>query len=208
MLHAEADSASVRYRFSLPGTPQASAEICYTVDRLGEIQVRAAYRGAPGLPELPCFGVRFSTPAPVDRVDWQGLSGETYPDRCKGGAFGLHSEVPARAGYLVPQEYGCHVETVRAALHRQAPTLAGAGTLELAMEHEAFAFSALPHTPGQLEEAWHQEELPPSTRTVVSVYGAMRGVGGIDSWGADVQPPWRVSAEEDHVLTFRMRPGR
>ena len=76
------------------------------------------------------------------------------------------------------------------------------------MEHDAFAFSALPHTPGQLEEAWHQEELPASARTVVSVLGAMRGVGGINSWGADVQPPWRVSAEQDHVLTFRLRPGR
>ena len=208
ILQAEADCASIRYRFSLPGAPQAEAEICYTVDRLGEVQVRAAYRGAPGLPELPCFGVRFSTPAPVDRVDWLGLSGETYPDRCKGGVFGLHSETPAPAGYLVPQEYGCHLDTMRATLHRQAVSLADVGALELVMEHEAFAFSALPHTPAQLEDAWHQEELPPSTRTVVSVYGAMRGVGGIDSWGADVQPPWRVSAEQDHLLTFRLCPGR
>ena len=60
----------------------------------------------------------------------------------------------------------------------------------------------------ELIEAWHQEELPPSTRTVVSVYGAMRGVGGIDSWGSDVQPPWRVSAEGELTLAFRLRPGR
>ena len=97
---------------------------------------------------------------------------------------------------------------MRATLHRQAVSLADVGALELVMEHEAFAFSALPHTPAQLEDAWHQEELPPSTRTVVSVYGAMRGVGGIDSWGADVQPPWRVSAGQDDLLTFRLCPGR
>lgn len=208
ILHAEADAATIRYRFTLPAVPQATAEVCYTVNRLGEIQVRAAFHGAAGLPELPCFGLRFSTPAPVDRVDWLGLSGETYPDRCKGGVFGLHSEVPAQAAYLVPQEYGCHVDTVRAMLHRLTPGLADAGRLELAMEHEAFTFSAVPHTPGQLEEAWHQEELPPSARTVVSVYGVMRGVGGINSWGADVQPPWRISAEGEHVLAFRLCPGR
>lgn len=208
VLCAEADVISIRYQFSLPTVPQAAAEVCYTVNRQGEIQVRAAFHGAAGLPELPCFGLRFSTPAPVNRVDWQGLSGETYPDRCKGGVFGLHSEVPAQAAYLVPQEYGCHWGTVRAVLHRQNSSLVEAGRLELAMEDEAFAFSALPHTPGQLEEAWHQEELPPSARTVVSVYGVMRGVGGINSWGADVQPPWRISAEGEHVLAFRLCPGR
>lgn len=208
VLCAEADVISIRYQFSLPTVPQAAAEVCYTVNRQGEIQVRAAFHGAAGLPELPCFGLRFSTPAPVNRVDWQGLSGETYPDRCKGGVFGLHSEVPAQAAYLVPQEYGCHWGTVRAVLHRQNSSLVEAGRLELAMEDEAFAFSALPHTPGQLEEAWHQEELPPSARTVVSVYGVMRGVGGINSWGADVQPPWRISAEGEHMLAFRLCPGR
>lgn len=208
VLWADRDAATIRYRFALPAVPEASAEICYTVDRLGEVLVRAVLRGAPGLPELPCFGVRFATPFPVGRVTWQGLSGETYPDRCKGGVFGAHSETPAPAGYLVPQEYGCHMGTVRAGLHRVGPALEERGVLELAMEHEPFAFSALPHTPAQLEEAWHQEELPASTRTVVSVYGAMRGVGGIDSWGSDVQPPWRVSAEGELTLAFRLRPGR
>ena len=182
--------------------------MCYKADRRGELQVRAALHGAPDLPELPCFGLRFSTPAPVDRVDWQGLSGETYPDRCKGGVFGFHSETPAQSSYLVPQEYGCHVDTVRAVLRRLNPGLAETGRLELAMEDKSFAFSALPHTPGQLEESWHQEELPLSVRTVISVYSAMRGVGGINSWGADVRTPWRVSAEGEQILAFRLCPGR
>ena len=56
ILHAEADAATIRYRFTLPAVPQATAEVCYTVNRLGEIQVRAAFHGVAGLPELPCFG--------------------------------------------------------------------------------------------------------------------------------------------------------
>ena len=65
-----------------------------------------------------------------------------------------------------------------------------------------FAFSVLPYTPQQLEQAAHLEELPRPVRTVVTVCGAMRGVGGIDSWGADVEAPYRVSAEMDQEVSF------
>ena len=70
----------------------------------------------PGAPELPCFGVKFQTFAPVARAQWTGLSGETYPDRYKGGVFGCHEEVPHIAPALVPQQ----CEPVRV-LERRAP---------------------------------------------------------------------------------------
>ena len=50
------------------------------------------------------------------------------------------------------------------------------------MEEKPFYFSAIPYTPQELESALHREELPAPRRTVVSILGAMRGVGGIDSW--------------------------
>ena len=56
--------------------------------------VEALYTGVEGLPELPCFGVHLVTPAPVADVAWTGLSGETYPDRWRGGTFGRHHEEP------------------------------------------------------------------------------------------------------------------
>lgn len=67
---------------------------------------------------------------------------------------------------------------------------------------EPLAFSALPYTPWQLEQAAHREELPDPVRTVATVCGAMRGVGGIDSWGSDVERPYRVSGERDLVCSF------
>ena len=33
------------------------------------------------------------------------------------------------------------------------------------------------------------------------VLGAVRGVGGIDSWGTDVEEPYHVSGEEDHSVS-------
>ena len=49
------------------------------------------------------------------------------------------------------------------------------------------------------------EELPEPTRTVVTVCGKMRGVGGIDTWGTDVEPAYHISAEEDICFRFRIR---
>ena len=37
--------------------------------------------------------------------------------------------------------------------------------------------------------------------------GAVRGVGGIDSWGADVEPTYRLSAEQDYRLEFAVQLG-
>ena len=66
----------------------------------------------------------------------------------------------------------------------------------------AFAFSCLPYTASEIENATHHEELPPARRTVLCVYGAVRGVGGIDSWGSDVEDAYHISAEEDISYSF------
>ena len=65
-----------------------------------------------------------------------------------------------------------------------------------------FAFSCLPYTASEIENALHYEELPQARRTVLCVYGAVRGVGGIDSWGSDVEDDYRISAEEDIDYSF------
>ena len=135
----------------------------------------------------------------MERTRWLGLSGETYPDRKKGGVYGWHQEAPHVPAYLVPQECGCHVDTRAVRLD-----LTGGGTLGLRMGESPFAFSAVPYTPQQLEAAMHPEELPVPVRTVVTVCGAMRGVGGIDSWRTDVEAAYHVSAEEDIAFSFQV----
>lgn len=70
---------------------------------------------------------------------------------------------------------------------------------------KTFAFSCLPYTASEVENATHHEELPPARRTVLCVYGAVRGVGGIDSWGSDVEDDYRISAEKDIHYSFIIR---
>lgn len=190
-LKENADEFSIKFTYGSPSVPGMKTDITYTVMSDSTMHIKVHYYGQKGLPELPLLGLRFQTPVPVDIVEWLGLSGETYPDRKRGGAFGCHSERPGVPNYLVPQECSNHADT-------QAVTLRADGkTLRFCAESEPFSFSAIPYTPQQLEQAAHREELPEPVRTVVTICGKMRGVGGIDSWGSDVEPPYRISAEED-----------
>ena len=69
-------------------------------------------------------------------------------------------------------------------------------TLRIEKNDEPFAFSCLPYTASEIENALHHEELPPARRTILCIYGAVRGVGGIDSCGSNVEDEYCISAEE------------
>ena len=192
----------IRYTFSFPTVPGASADLTYTVTG-SALRVDAIYHGVPGAPELPVFGVRMSTLHPAARVCWTGLSGETYPDRYKGASFGRWAETPHIPAYLVPQDCGVHMGTRTLTLQQQDAACRTTAALTVRMADDTpFAFSALPNTAQELESAAHRDELPDTGRTVLTIMGAVRGVGGIDSWGTDVEPACRISGEEDHTVSF------
>ena len=204
VLQKSADGVQVRYTYGVPTVPGAKAELTYTVEPQGTLLVEAVYHGVPGAPELPCFGVKFQTFAPVARTLWTGLSGETYPDRCKGGVFGCHEEVPHIEPALVPQDCGLHVGTRQFTLEQHNACGQTAAALTIEQADAPFAFSALPNTAQEIEAAQHSTELPATGRTSVTILGAARGVGGIDSWGTDVEEPYRVSGEGEHRVAFRI----
>lgn len=189
---------TVRFIYTSPAIEILKTDITYTLTADGTMQVKVHYHGQNGLPPFPLLGFRFATPVPVETVEWLDLSSETYPDRKKGGVFGWHKECPHIPAYLVPQECSCHTDTQNVTLH-----MADGKLLSFEAEDKDFAFSAIPYTPQQLEQAFHMEELPAPVRTVVTVCGAMRGVGGIDSWGSDVEKPYRISAEDDVEFSVR-----
>ena len=150
-------------------------------------------------------------PTAADGYEWDGLSGETYPDRMAGGVNGIWKEngLPVTP-YLVPQDCGVHMETQRLTITRStvlANEMGEKNPFSISFEagERPFAFSCLPYTASELENALHQEELPPARRTVVCILGAVRGVGGIDSWGSDVEEAYRISAEKAISYDFWIR---
>ena len=191
------DRVSICYRYTAPALPGLRTDVTYTVAG-GCLETQVHYYGGPERPQLPLLGLRFATPEPVEKVWWLGLSGETYPDRKKGGCFGWHQQIPQIPDYLRPQECGAHADTHQTILQiREHRLVLEKGTAP-------YTFSTIPYTPQQLAQAFHKSELPQPCRTVVTICGAMRGVGGIDSWGADVEEEYQISSQQDITFSFRM----
>ena len=186
------ERVKISYVYECAAVPEMKVTVDYTVDAGGRIHTAVEYHGAEKLPGLPLFGMRFLMPERIESYTWEGLSGETYPDRFKGGRFGVHTAKTRIPDYLVPQECGNHMQTCRLQV----------GKLVFTMDQEPFQCSVLPYTALELENAMHKEELPHSYKTVVSILAKMRGVGGIDSWGSDVEDAYHVSAAETIRYSF------
>ena len=199
----------VKYTYETVSNPVTTVIVSYTIDVIGNIKVDVDYTGVKGMPELPVFGMRFLMPTAAERYTYEGLSGETYPDRMAGGIPGVYEVqgLPVTP-YMVPQDCGMHMQTKWLEIVRKTSldnTDRGERSSRLkitAEEGKHFAFSCLPYTAQELENAMHHEELPPARRTVLSVLGAVRGVGGIDSWGADVEAPYHISGEQNISYGF------
>ena len=204
----DAKEIVVKYTYETITNPSTIVHVTYTVKETGKIMVEVHYVGAKGLPQLPVFGLRFIMPTLADKYIYKGLSGETYPDRKAGAVEGIYEiKDLSLTPYLVPQECGMRMDTewVEVTRHTSLDNSRkdiSAQTLRIEKTEQAFAFSCLPYTASEIENATHHEELPPARRTVLCVYGAVRGVGGIDSWGSDVENAYHISAEEDITYSF------
>ncbi|HRM89663.1 MAG TPA: hypothetical protein PLK68_04295, partial [Thomasclavelia ramosa] len=64
--------------------------------------------------------------------------------------------------------------------------------------------TVLPYSLQTLEAAMHQEELPKSYFTFVTILAAQMGVGGDDSWGAPILEEYCIKGEEDVEYAFEI----
>lgn len=201
-----ADRVKVTYVYETITVPAATVKVDYTVEASGDIRVEAKYLGQEGLPSLPVFGMRFVMPTAADKFVYEGLSGETYPDRMAGAEVGTYEvEGLPVTPYMVPQDCGMHMNTRWVEIYRST-TLDNSnlrpGTKTLKIITDRNAFSCLPYTAQELENAFHHEELPPARRTVLSLFGAVRGVGGINSWGAEPESQYHIDAQKEISFGF------
>jgi beta-galactosidase len=203
-----AQRIKILFRYHTITVPAARVEVSYEVTPGGAMEVGVHYYGNEKLPELPVFGMRLIMPTKATGYRYKGLSGETYPDRMAGGVAGIYEiEGLPVTKYLVPQDCNVHMQTDWLEVYRNT-TLdnsyraeEGFG-LKFSKVDKEFAFSCIPYTAQELENATHQEELPAARRTVVCILGAVRGVGGINSWGADVEAAYHIDAGKDISYSF------
>ncbi len=204
LYEVEADSVVVTYRYNLQTSPAAECSLQYRVFGDGRIQTTLHYDPVEGLAAMPEFGVLFKIDADYDTVEWYGNGpAETYWDRQHGAKLGVYRNKVAdnMARYLVPQECGAKT-AVRWA---KVVDRKGRGLLFTADAEKPMMFSALPYTPHEMENAKHPYELPPVHYTVIRAIGTQMGVGGDDSWGANVHPEYIPDVTKPMEFTFTFR---
>ena len=195
----------VSYTYELTTIPKAVTQVTYEVTGDGSIKVNAVYHGEKGLPELPAFGMRLITPEAAHKFTWYGRGPEeNYSDRRQGAKLGIFKDTPENnlSRYLVPQECGN-----RTGVRWLKVSDMEGHSIGFKAVREAFDASVLPYTAEELESATHREDLPAVRYTVVNILGAMRGVGGDDSWGAPVYPEYCISGEKELVTEFLIEKG-
>lgn len=203
-----AELVEVIYIFETNTVPSTKVSISYTVNLSGQIIIKSNYKGQKNLPDLPVFGLRFIIPTKAKKFEYKGLSGETYPDRLDGGKEGIFKiEGLPVTPYLVPQDCGVHMNTEWLKITRNTVLNVNDKSrddfsLLFKKVDGNFAFSCLPYTPFELENAYHQEELPIARRTILTIYGEIRGIGGIDSWQSGIEKQYEISAADDYEFSF------
>jgi beta-galactosidase len=175
----------------------------YTVYGSGDVVVEGSLTpGAPGLPELPRFGMQMAVPAALSTMTWLGRGPhENYQDRATGAAVGRYSGrlEDLIHDYVRPQENGNRTDVRWLAL----TDASGAGLLASGLP--LLSVSAWPYTMEDLERATHTNELPRRDTITLNLDWRQTGVGGDDGWGARPHAEYTLDARP-YEYRFRLRP--
>ena len=125
----------------------------------------------------------------IARVIWYGRGPhENYCDRKRSALVGLYSSAPLDLAtpYTRPQENGQRCDV------RYLELVAEDGSVTRISAPRLFGFTLRCYSTEHLARAHHQEEIVDEGFWELILDAAQRGVGGDDSWGKDVLPPYRL----------------
>ncbi len=165
--------------------------------------IRIAYSNDEPDTEIARFGLRLEfSPGAVKHVEYYGRGPwENYCDRKRGAFVGKYRALPhtLRTDYSRPQENGqrSDVRTLALEMSTGETILISGGSL--------FQFTLLPYSHTELASAKHPDELPISSASELTLDCVQRGVGGDNSWGADVHDAYRIFGRSgEGVFYFRI----
>jgi beta-galactosidase len=199
-MEEEADKVTLHYTYELPTIPATNVKVNYEVTADNSIKVNVAYKGVEGLPILPVLGMNFRLLSEFNSFSWYGMGpDENYIDRAEGARLGIYTSTPLKnlSKYLVPQECGNRTGTRWLTVKNEK----GEG-IKFTYGKCPFEFTVLPYNNMELDNALHQEDLPPINFTNVNIIGKQMGVGGDDSWGAPVLSEFCIDSSKDLEYSF------
>lgn len=189
----------IKAAYSLP-TVDAAIAMEYMVDGAESVHVDCHFMpGRTELPEMPRFGMTMTLPGAYDRMEWYGRGpGESYPDRRQASLIGRYTSTVWEQyhPYVRAQETGNHCDVRWMALRDASGNgLLVSGDAPLNMGAWNFPQSDLEYVPAMIERR-HGGSLVPRDMVTLNIDHRMMGVGGDNTWGAQVHPEYTISPKE------------
>jgi len=190
-----ADGGAIKVLFNF-NSGDVHWENTYRMRHDGSLDVQASFTPLRAdLPDPLRLGLRFDSPAAMDRVRWYGRGPhESYADRKTGAALGVYGGKLADQyhGYIRPQESGNKTDV------RWFQLLRGDGAGVRVSSDTPFAFNALAFPYEDLYQrqrgAWKSSDITPHGDASVLIDMAQTGVGGDEGWSlaARSHVPYRI----------------
>lgn len=210
----------VSFRYDIAGLSNdkiAGYSSVYTILGSGDVLVKNSISKASSkIPELPRMGMQMQLPAEFNNLRWLGRGPhENYCDRYTSAEVGLYESMVGDqyVPYIRPQENGYKTDTRWLTLTDES------GTGILISGDPLFCFAALHNihddfeSPGKIAQ-YRKDAKTANTHTVnvkprdlvnLNVDLGQMGVGGDDSWGAEIHKQYRLLAGK-YEYSFRIKP--
>jgi beta-galactosidase len=216
----EPDKVIVSFSYDIRGTggeKMADYRTVYTILGSADIIISNTFeKVSDNIPEIPRMGMQMQVPEAYSNLKWFGRGPhENYPDRKTSALVGLYvsSVADQYVPYIRPQENGYRTDTRWLTLTDDS----GAGILVCGQPFFCFAALNMIHddfeSPGRLSmyrpdartANTHTIDVKPRDFINLNIDLAQMGVGGDNSWGAQVHPRYRLSGRK-YEYSFRLRP--
>lgn len=174
-------------------------DIHYLVFGNGEIDVKMHFTpGNKALPEIPRFGMRMILPAEYDNMTWLGRGPhENYADRKSSAAIGRYEATVWEQyhPYVRPQETAnkCDVHWM-SFTNKQGEGILITGEQPLSASAWNFPMEDIEYIPFNTERK-HGGSIEKKDMIWVNIDHLQMGVGGDNTWGAQVHPEYTITPE-------------
>ncbi len=182
-----------------PSGIEAAVHIAYTINTNGSLTVTAHYKAlANELPEMMRFGMNMELNKRFNHFTWYGRGPwENYTDRKEDAFMGIwKGDVQDQAfPYYRPQEAGNKTDVRWFTLtdnEGKGIRITGAQPLHVS----ATSYRTEDWDPGVTKKQQHPTDVKSADRVILNVDLFQRGVGGLNSWGANPLDKYRFREKE------------
>ena len=180
--------------------PVSRAVVVYTITSKG-MEISLEFKPNETLPEIPEVSLLFELPKDFESITYLGAGpDENYIDRCASAKIGLYTTTvnDMWVNYLKPQECGNRTGV------RYATLIGDKKSFGIVAE-PVCELNACHYLPKEIENIWHEKDMPEYDKTVVRVIARQQGVGGYDSWGAHCNDKYKNKTDKTYRLKFQLR---